>query len=71
MEEDFDVVIEVLQKHRDKLWEMTKRNLASDYISLNIMDDIRLKQMDELEEAIDVWKRYKEKRDEQTNPRTC
>lgn len=26
MEEDYDVVVDVLQKHRDKLWEMNKRN---------------------------------------------
>lgn len=62
MDEEYDVVIDTLQKHRDKLWEMTKRNLASDFITLNIMDDIRMKQMDELEEAIEVWKRHKEKR---------
>jgi hypothetical protein len=60
MQEDFDVVIDVLQKHRDKLWEMTKRNMQSEFIGMNIMDDIRLSQMDELEEAIEVWKRYKE-----------
>ena len=61
MDEKYDVVIDTLQKHRDKLWEMTKRNLASDFVTLNIMDDIRMKQMDELEEAIEVWKRHKEK----------
>ena len=61
MDEEYDVVIDTLQKHRDKLWEMTKRNLASDFVTLNIMDDIRMKQMDELEEAIEVWKRHKEK----------
>lgn len=61
MDEEYDVVIDTLQKHRDKLWEMTKRNLASDFITLNIMDDIRMKQMEELEEAIEVWKRHKEK----------
>lgn len=64
MNDDFDVVIDVLTKHKEKLWEMTKRNMQSEYIGMGIMDDIRLKQMDELEEAIDVWKRYKEKRDE-------
>ena len=61
MDEEYDVVIDTLQKHRDKLWEMTKRNLASDFVTLNIMDDIRMKQMEELEEAIEVWKRHKEK----------
>ncbi len=60
MEEEYDVVIDVLQKHRDKLWEMTKRNMQSEFIGMNIMDDIRLSQMDELDEAIEVWKRHKE-----------
>ncbi len=60
MEEEYDVVIDVLQKHRDKLWEMTKRNMQSEFIGMNIMDDIRLSQIDELEEAIEVWKQHKE-----------
>lgn len=60
MEEDFDVVIDVLTKHKEKLWEMTKRNMQSEYIGMNIMDDIRLAHIDELEEAIEVWKRHKE-----------
>lgn len=64
MSEDFDVVIDVLTKHKEKLWEMTKRNMQSEYIGMGIMDDIRLEQMDQLEEAIEVWKRHKENRDE-------
>jgi len=49
---DYDVVIDALQKYRDKLWKMTQRNMNSEYIGMNIMDDIRLKQIEELNEAI-------------------
>jgi len=51
----YDVVLDTLQKHRDKLWEMTKRNMNSDYIGMNIMDDIRLKQIEQLDEAMKLW----------------
>ena len=54
-EKDYDVVIDVLQKHYDKLWAMTKRNMESEYIGMNIMDDIRLEQMDQLKEAMKLW----------------
>ena len=53
---DYDVVIDVLTKHRNKLWEMTERNMRS--ISINIMDQIRLEQISEIDEAIHVWKTY-------------
>lgn len=51
-DEDYDVVIDALQKYRDTLWKMTERNMNSEYIGMNIMDDIRLEQIDELDEAI-------------------
>jgi hypothetical protein len=54
-EPEYDVVIDVLQKHHDKLWEMTKCNMNSEFIGMNIMDDIRLSQMDELKKAIKLW----------------
>jgi hypothetical protein len=56
MTEDYDVVIDTLQKQYDILWKMTERNMNSEYIGMNIMDDIRLEQMDQLKEAIDMWK---------------
>jgi len=56
--EEYDVVLDVLQKHHDKLWEMTKRNMNSEYIGMNIMDDIRLEQMGKLKLAMKVWKEY-------------
>jgi len=60
-EPEYDVVIDVLQKHHDKLWEMTKRNMNSEFIGMNIMDDIRLSQMDELKAAMQLWNNRKVK----------
>ena len=51
-DDDYDVVIDALQKYRDTLWKMTERNMNSEYIGMNIMDDIRLRQIEELDEAI-------------------
>ena len=59
-EEEYDVVLDVLQKHHDKLWEMTKRNMESEFIRMGIMDSIRLQQMAEIKEAIRWWKERKE-----------
>lgn len=53
---DYDVVLDVLQKHADQLWEITKRNMTSEYIGIGIMDDIRLEQIDQLKEAMELWK---------------
>ena len=58
-EKPYDVVIDTLQKQRDKLWEMTERNMRSEYVGLNIMDTIRLKHIDQLDNAMLCWKKYK------------
>ncbi len=58
--EDYDVVVDVLQKHRDKLWKMTQQNMNSEYIGMNIMDQIRLEQIDQLNKAIIMWKERNE-----------
>ena len=47
----YDVVEDVLQKHYDKLLEMTERKDKWD-----IMDYIRLEHMIEIEDAIVLWK---------------
>ena len=60
MSEEYDVVLDVLQKHHDKLWKMTKQNMESEFIGMGIMDDIRLQQMAEIKEAIRWWKERKE-----------
>jgi hypothetical protein len=58
-EEKYDVVIDTLTKHKDKLWEITKRNMNSEYLNMGIMDDIRLEQIDQLDAAIRMWKENK------------
>lgn len=54
MNEDYDVVIDTLQKQYDILWKMTERNMSSGM--MNVMDDIRLDQMDQLKLAMNMWK---------------
>ena len=49
-EDDFDVVRDALQKRRDKLWKMTQQNMRSG--SFNVMDQIRLEQIEKLDDAI-------------------
>jgi len=56
MTDDYDVVIDTLQKQYDILWKMTERNMNSECMGMNIMDDIRLEQMEQLKEAIEMWK---------------
>jgi len=53
--EDYDVVVDVLEKHYNKLFHMTISNMNSEF-GLGITDDIRFKQMDQLQQAIDMWK---------------
>ena len=52
-EKDYDVVVDVLQKHRAILWKMTQQNINAD--SFNMMDQIRLEQIDEIDKAIIMW----------------
>ena len=54
MTEDYDVVLDTLQKQRDILWKMTQSNMNMDMF--NIMDQIRLEQIDQLEKAMAMWK---------------
>lgn len=58
IEEDFDVVVDVLTKHRDVLQKMVDKNLMSDYVGLNIMDDIRLEQIARINKCLDMWKQH-------------
>ena len=57
-DEEYDIVIATLQEKRDRLWNMTKSNMNMDM--MNIMDDIRLEQIDQLDHAIASWKKSKE-----------
>jgi hypothetical protein len=54
--DDYDVVIDTLQKQYDKLWNMTQAQINSDFTGMGIMDDIRFEQMDQLQQAIGMWK---------------
>ena len=54
-EKDYDVVVDVLQKHRNKLWMMTNLNINSEFGEMGIMDQIRLDQIDQLNKAIIMW----------------
>ena len=53
-EEEFDIVIHTLQEKRDILWKMTEKNMSMNL--MNIMDDIRLAQIEQLNAAIAMWK---------------
>jgi hypothetical protein len=58
MEEEYDVVVATLQEARDKLWKMTQGNMRAG--AFNIMDTIRLEQIDQLDDAIKHFKTRKE-----------
>jgi len=54
---DYDVVLDTLQKQRDILWKMMM-NIMDD-IRLKQIYDIRLKQIYELDKAMELWKERK------------
>jgi hypothetical protein len=58
-DETYDVVLDTLQKHHDKLMELTMQNMRSEFLGINIMDGIRLEQCEQLKEAMEVWKAHK------------
>lgn len=53
-DQEYDVVLDTLQKHRDILWKLTKSNMEHDLF--NIMDQIRLEHIDQLDKAMKMWK---------------
>lgn len=53
-EQEFDIVIDALKERRDKLWKMTQQNMNMDMF--NIMDQIRLEQISQLDNAIVRWR---------------
>lgn len=57
-EPDYDVVLDTLQKQYDTLWKMTQRNIDADLF--NIMDQIRLEQCNQLQQAMALWCKHKE-----------
>jgi hypothetical protein len=64
MTDEFDIVIHTLQEKKDKLWKMTQSNMNTDMV--NIMDDIRLEQIQELNEAMGMWLVWKDEKNEST-----
>jgi hypothetical protein len=52
-EKEFDIVIDALATRRDALWAMTKANMEHDMF--NVMDQIRLEQIDQLDKAIQTY----------------
>ncbi len=60
--EEFDIVIATLQEKKDKLWKMTQSNMNSD--NFNVMDQIRLEQIQELNEAMGMWLLWKEEKND-------
>ena len=58
LDQEYDVVIDTLQKQIDVLWKMTKSNMDMDMF--NIMDQIRLEQISQLEKAITLWEKRNE-----------
>jgi len=56
-EEEYDIVLAVLQQKRDGLWRMTEQNMNADMF--NIMDQIRLEQIDKLDKAMAMWRKNK------------
>ena len=56
--DEFDIVINTLQRQHDILWKMTQQNMNSEF-GMSLMDDIRFKQMEQLQEAMDMWKARK------------
>ena len=55
---EYNVVLDVLQKHYDVLKDMNERNLRMG-LDVGIMDQIRFDQMDEIKEAMRWWKERK------------
>ncbi len=60
MNQEYDIVIATLEEKKQKLWKMTESNMSSDMT--NLMDDIRLEQIQELNEAMGMWLLWKEEK---------
>lgn len=57
MDEEFDIVVDTLQKKIDELWKITNSNMSCEFLGMGIMDDIRLDHIMQLKQAILLWKR--------------
>jgi hypothetical protein len=57
---EYDVVLETLEAKKQSLWKMTQSNMNADMF--NVMDQIRLEQIQEINEAIGMWLLWKEEK---------
>jgi hypothetical protein len=55
MTETYDVVLDTLLTKHDALIAMTMQNMNSEFMSMGIMDDIRLEQCAQLKKAMRMW----------------
>ena len=55
MTKEYDVVLDTLQAKHDALMAITMKNMNSEFISMGIMDDIRLEQCEQLKKAMRMW----------------
>ena len=53
---EYDVVLDALLVKHDALMAMTMQNMNSEFMSIGIMDDIRLDQCEQLKKAMRMWK---------------
>jgi hypothetical protein len=53
-DQKYDVVVDVLTKHRNNLWDLSKNK--EDW---GMMDYIRMDQIHEIDRAIQLWKDHK------------
>ena len=52
---EYDVVLDALLVKHDALMAMTMKNMNSEFMSMGIMDDIRLDQCEQLKKAMRMW----------------
>jgi hypothetical protein len=64
MTDDFDIVIHTLQEKKDRLWKLSQSNMNHDMF--NVMDQIRLEQIQELNEAMGMWLMWKDEKNDQS-----
>ena len=53
---EYDVVLDALTAKHDALMTMTMKNMNREFMSMGIMDDIRLDQCKQLKKAMRMWK---------------
>lgn len=57
---EYDVVLSTLEEKKQELWKITQSNMEMGVV--NIMDDIRLEQIQEINEAMGIWLLWKDEK---------